>query len=86
MSGYGSGTLNVSKLDRAGLRHLDYLAIISSSASLHGRKQCVNMYLVQPVSKCPAQLVPVETVQDNSILMSHLAGPPTPRMKSRKLL
>ena len=75
MSGYGSGTLNVSKLDRAGLRHLDYLAIISSSPSLHG--QCVNMYLVQPVDKCPAQLVPVQTVQDNSILMSHLASPPT---------
>ena len=55
------------------------------SASLHGRQQCVIMYLVQPLYECPAQLVPVQTVQDNSILMSHLASPPTTWRKSRKL-
>ena len=26
------------------------------------------MYLVQPVYECPAQLVPVQTVQDNSLI------------------
>ena len=72
----GIKALNISKLERAGLKYFGDFAIISNSASLHGRQQCVNMYLVQPVYKCPAQLVPVQAVQDNSVLMSHLASPP----------